>query len=99
LSSAFKFDIARFHKQCSLGPIKLLDPHVRFLSPDIATLVYHATEKPTCGTHTMSGETNISTVWVHRDSRWQMHLHTVRAAEVDCAPIPALGAVPMCSPL
>jgi hypothetical protein len=68
--------VARFHEQCTLAPIKLLDPHVKFLSPDIATLVYHATENPTCGTHTMSGETNISTVWVHRDGRWQMHLHT-----------------------
>lgn len=68
--------VARFHEQCTLAPIKLLDPHVKFLSPDIATLVYHAAENPTCGTHTMSGETNISTVWVHRDGRWQMHLHT-----------------------
>jgi hypothetical protein len=68
--------VARFHEQCSLAHIKLLDPHVNFLSPDIATLVYRATENPTCGTHTMSGETNISTVWVRRDGRWQMHLHS-----------------------
>jgi hypothetical protein len=68
--------VKQFHEQCTLAPVKLLEPHVTFLSPDIATLVYHATEKPTCGTHTMSGETNISTVWVRRDGRWQMHLHT-----------------------
>jgi hypothetical protein len=68
--------VARFHEKCSLSPIKLLDPHVKFLSPEIATLVYHATENPTCGTHTMSGETNISSVWVHHDGHWQMHLHT-----------------------
>jgi hypothetical protein len=24
----------------------------------------------------MSGDTNISTVWLWRDGRWQMHLHT-----------------------
>ena len=68
--------VRQFHQQCTLAPIRVLDPHVIFLSPDIATLVYHATEKPTCGTHTMSGETNISTVWVHREGRWQMQLHT-----------------------
>jgi uncharacterized protein (TIGR02246 family) len=68
--------VVRFHQQCSLSPIKLLDPQVKFLGPDIATIVYHATESPTCGTRTMSAETNISTVWVHRDGRWQMHLHT-----------------------
>ena len=68
--------VRQFHEQCTLAPVKLFDPHVTFLSPDIATLVYHAVETPTCGTHTLSGETTISTVWVRRDGRWQMHLHT-----------------------
>jgi len=68
--------IGKFHERCTLPPVKLVDPHVIFLTPDIATLVYHATETPTCGTRTLSGETNISTVWFRRDGRWQMHLHT-----------------------
>jgi len=68
--------VRQFHQQCTLGPVKLLDPHVVFLSAEIATLVYHATETPTCGTHTMSGDTNITTVWVRRNGHWQMHLHT-----------------------
>jgi hypothetical protein len=68
--------VGQFHQQCTLAPVKLLDPHVVFLSADVATLVYHATETPTCGTHTMSGDTNITTVWVRRDGHWQMHLHT-----------------------
>lgn len=68
--------VKKFHAQCTLAPVKIVDPHVTFLTPDIATLVYHATEAPTCGTRTMSGETNISTVWLRRDGRWQMHLHT-----------------------
>ena len=71
--------VKQFHVQCTLAPIKLLDPHVIFLSPDIATLVYHATENATCGAHTESSDTNISTVWVYRDGRWQMHLHTENA--------------------
>jgi uncharacterized protein (TIGR02246 family) len=68
--------VKEFHEHCALAPVKLLDPHVTFLTPDIATLVYHATETPTCGNRTMSGDTNISSVWVRRDGRWQLHLHT-----------------------
>ena len=65
-----------FHSRCTLAPVEILNPKVAFLSPDIATLVYHATESPTCGKQSVSGDTNITTVWVHRDGRWQMHLHT-----------------------
>jgi hypothetical protein len=68
--------IRQFHQRCTLAPVKLIDPHVTFLTPEIVTLVYHATETPTCGSRTLSGETNISSVWLRRDGRWQMHLHT-----------------------
>jgi len=68
--------VKKFHEHCTLAPITILDPHVTFLTPDIATLVYHATETPTCGNRTMSGDTNISSVWVRRNGRWQLHLHT-----------------------
>jgi hypothetical protein len=68
--------VTGFHAACTLAPVTILDPHVSFVAPDIATIVYHATETPTCGTRTMSGETNISTVSLRRDGRWQMHLHT-----------------------
>lgn len=68
--------VEQFHKQCSLAPVSVIDPHVSFLTPDIATIVYHANEAATCGARTMSGDTNISTVWVRRDGHWQMHLHS-----------------------
>lgn len=68
--------VGQFHQHCTLAPVKLLDPHVVFLSADVATVVYHATETPTCGNQTTSGDTNITTVWVRRNGRWQMHLHT-----------------------
>ena len=68
--------VKKFHEHCTLAPVTLLDPHVTFLTSDIATLVYHATETPTCGTRTMSDNTNISSVWLRRDGRWQLHLHT-----------------------
>lgn len=68
--------VEKFREHCTLAPVRIVDPHVVFLTPDIATLVYHATEAPTCGTRTLSGDTNISTVWVRRDGRWQIHLHS-----------------------
>jgi hypothetical protein len=68
--------VTKFHAQCTLAPVRVLDPHVSFLTPQIATVVYHATETPTCGARTMSGETNITTVWLYQDGRWQMHIHT-----------------------
>jgi hypothetical protein len=68
--------VQQFHEQCSLAPVAIVDPHVSFLALDIATIVYHANEAATCGTRTISGDTNISTVWIRRDGHWQMHLHT-----------------------
>jgi hypothetical protein len=65
-----------FHSRCTLAPVEILSPNVTFLSPDVATLVYHATESPTCGKQSISGDTNMTTVWVRHDGRWQMHLHT-----------------------
>lgn len=66
----------QFHAQCSLAPVKILDPHITFLSPVVATIVYHATETVTCGGKSMGGNTNISTVWVLQNGEWRMHLHT-----------------------
>jgi len=68
--------VKQFHQKCTLAPVRIVDPQVTFLAPEIATLVYHATETPACGSRTLSGETNISTVWLRRDGRWQIHLHT-----------------------
>jgi Domain of unknown function (DUF4440) len=68
--------VSRFHERCTLAPVSILNPRVTLLSSDVATVVYHAIETPTCGSQTMSGDTNISTVWVRRGDRWQMHLHT-----------------------
>ncbi|HET6934993.1 MAG TPA: nuclear transport factor 2 family protein [Candidatus Angelobacter sp.] len=68
--------VKMFHANCTLAPVKILNPHVKFLTGDIAMLVYHAIETPTCGTRTMSGDTNISSVWVRRDGQWKLQLHT-----------------------
>src|SRR6266481_369360 len=68
--------VEKFHQHCTLAPVKLLDPRVTFLTSDIVFVVSHATETPTCGTRTLSGDTNISSVWLRRDGRWQLHLHT-----------------------
>ncbi len=68
--------VRQFHAHCTLAPVKMLDPRVKFLTDDIATLVYHAIESPTCGARSMSGDTNISSVWVRREGQWKLQLHT-----------------------
>jgi len=68
--------VKKFHEHCTLAPVTILDPRVKFLTPNIATLVYHATETPTCGTRTLSGDTTISSVWLRHGGRWQLQLHT-----------------------
>ena len=68
--------VSTFFRQCTLAPIKILTPKITFLTPTIATLTYHAIETPTCGGKSMSGDTNITTVWVFNSGHWQMHLHT-----------------------
>jgi hypothetical protein len=77
-----------FRERCRLAPVRILEPQVRFLTADIATLVYHAIETPTCGTHTMSSDTKISSVWVRRSGNWQLHLHS-EFAVIPCTPGPA----------
>ncbi len=45
-------------------------------TPDIAIIIYQATESPTCNGATMSGDVNATTVWVRHNTHWQIHLHT-----------------------
>jgi hypothetical protein len=71
--------VKQFHEHCTLAPAVIGNPHIRYITPDIATIVYHAIETSTCGNRTVSGDTNISTVWLHREGRWQMQLHTESA--------------------
>lgn len=72
--------VSAFTKQCTLAPVTLREPRVVFLTPTIATLTYRAIESPSCQGKTMSGDTNISTVWVlvagGPAGQWKMHLHT-----------------------
>ncbi|SEG13067.1 protein of unknown function [Bryocella elongata] len=68
--------VSVFFKQCTLAPVKIREPKVVFLTPTIATLTYRAIESPSCQGKTMSGDTNISTVWVLQQGQWKMHLHT-----------------------
>ena len=71
-----------FTSRCSLAPVTLLDPKVQFIAPDTASVVYHATETPSCNGRTLhGGDVNVATVWLLRPSadgqpRWGMHLHT-----------------------
>jgi hypothetical protein len=64
---------------CHFFPIKIVEPTVAFLSPEVATIVYHAPETASCHGRTIAGNVNISSVWVKRDGHWQMQLHTENA--------------------
>jgi len=64
---------------CHFFPIKIVEPTEAFLSPDVATIVYHAPETASCSGRTIAGNVNISSVWVKRDGRWQLQLHTENA--------------------
>ena len=61
---------------CRVQPIKMKDARVTFLSPDIATVVYRATQTGTCYSRTYSVGANISTLWIQRDGRWQAAMHS-----------------------
>ena len=61
---------------CRIQPIKMKDARVTFLSPDIATVVYRATQMGTCYSRTFSVDANISTLWIQRDGRWQAEMHS-----------------------
>jgi hypothetical protein len=61
---------------CRVQPIQMKDARVTFLSPDIATVVYRATQTGTCYSRTYSVGANISTLWIQRDGRWQAAMHS-----------------------
>jgi hypothetical protein len=61
---------------CRVQPVKMKDARVTFLSPDVATVVYRATQTGTCYSRTFSVDANISTLWVQRDGRWQAEMHS-----------------------
>lgn len=60
----------------------MIEPKVTLLSPEIATIVYRASQAATCGSNTVTLFANVSSVWVRRDGRWQLEIH---AEYVDAA--------------
>ena len=61
---------------CRIQPVKMKDTRVTFLSADIATVVYRATQTGTCYSRTFTVDANISTLWIQRDGRWQAEMHS-----------------------
>jgi len=49
------------------------------LSDDVATIAYQLTTSKVCGERTSKIVSNMTSVWVRHDGRWQLHLHTERA--------------------
>jgi hypothetical protein len=68
--------VKRLQLSCTISPVTVNRPEVAILSPDVATIVYSTTFVQKCAHRTTKSDARISTVWVRRDGRWQMHLHT-----------------------
>ena len=69
-------EMNRLHQTCTLSPVTPSNPQVAILSHDVATISYSATVSKTCDEKTIKSDKNITAVWVRRDGRWQMHIHT-----------------------
>jgi hypothetical protein len=61
---------------CRVQPIKMKNARVAFLSPEIATLVYSATQTGTCYSQSLTINANVATLWVRRDGRWQAEVRS-----------------------
>jgi ketosteroid isomerase-like protein len=68
--------IEREQQQCASQPMPVLNPQVSKLSKDVALIVYQTKVVGTCGTRKANLQLNSSSVWVHRDGKWQMQMHT-----------------------
>ncbi len=73
---ALNFGVVLRQIGCGLSSFKIEDPKVTFLSPDIATIVYHATETISCRSRSRSIDGDVTAVWVRQDGHWRMQLRT-----------------------
>jgi len=68
--------VKREQQQCASQPMTVLNPQVSKLSKDVALIVYRTKVIGTCGLRKANLDLNSSSVWVHRDGKWQMQMHT-----------------------
>lgn len=68
--------IEREQQRCASQPMPVLNPQVSKLSKDVALIVYQTKVIGTCGQRKANLQLNSSSVWVHRDGKWQMQMHT-----------------------
>ena len=61
---------------CRLETYSLSEAEVTFLTDDTAVVVYKIVTKNFSKGQDISGAFNASSVWVNRDSQWQLILHT-----------------------
>jgi uncharacterized protein (TIGR02246 family) len=67
------------HMTCTKQPVTIDHAIANVLSDNVATIAYQVTLTKVCDQRTVKIESNMTTVWVRHDGRWQMHLHTERA--------------------
>jgi hypothetical protein len=81
-------EISQEQQLCSFSPVNIKHPEISFLSPDVATITYNVIGSKTCGRQFTKFESNGTTVWVRRDGRWLMHLHTEFSVSAFTFPAP-----------
>jgi len=61
---------------CTLVSFNFHNHQTRMLSPDAAVIAYNANSEITCGESHLKGSYNATTVWVRRDGKWLVQIHT-----------------------
>lgn len=61
---------------CSVSPVSVVDPAVTVVSPDVALIVYKSKIVKQCGYQRSTTVANLTTVWLRRDGRWKMQMHS-----------------------
>ncbi|MCU1292433.1 MAG: nuclear transport factor 2 family protein [Bryobacterales bacterium] len=61
---------------CTIVGFKLRNHQTRMLSADAAVIVYSGSSEITCGDSHIASSYNATTIWVRRDGKWLVQLHT-----------------------
>jgi uncharacterized protein (TIGR02246 family) len=61
---------------CTLVSFKIRNHQLRMLSPDAAVVTYSRFSETICGESHLTGDYNATTMWVRRDGKWLVQIHT-----------------------
>ena len=74
--AAYVEDFRSRSQACPLQPVRLSNPQVKNVSPDVATIAYSAILATSCEGRAVKLTSSTITIWVRREGVWRMHLRT-----------------------